>query len=33
MAELRARYLGRPAPDRTGPTVTELLADAYDAAR
>jgi DNA-binding HxlR family transcriptional regulator len=33
MAELRARHLGRPAPDRTGPTVTELLADAYDAAR
>jgi DNA-binding HxlR family transcriptional regulator len=33
MTELRARHLGRPAPDRTGPTVTELLADAYDAAR
>jgi DNA-binding HxlR family transcriptional regulator len=33
MGELRARHLGRPAPDRTGPTVTELLADAYDAAR
>jgi DNA-binding HxlR family transcriptional regulator len=33
MVELRARHLGRPAPDRTGPTVTELLADAYDSAR
>jgi DNA-binding HxlR family transcriptional regulator len=33
MAELRARHLDRPTPDRTGPTVTELLADAYDAAR
>jgi DNA-binding HxlR family transcriptional regulator len=32
MAELRATHLGRPAPDGPGPTVRELLAEAYAAA-
>jgi DNA-binding HxlR family transcriptional regulator len=33
MAELRVTHLGQAAPERTGPAVTELLADAYATAR
>jgi DNA-binding HxlR family transcriptional regulator len=33
MAELRAIHLGAPASQRTGPSISERLAEAYSAAR